>query len=121
MPDLVAVIYELSDLMVGMPEVVEPLICKLARLSPNVGIHLVIATQRPATDVVTKALKAAFPARICFSVVSSTDSRVVLDMAGAEELSERGDMLYLAAGASEVRRLRGYCISDAEIDKVISS
>jgi S-DNA-T family DNA segregation ATPase FtsK/SpoIIIE len=120
MPYLVVVIYELSDLMIGFPEAVEPLICKLARSSPDAGIHLVIATQRPAPEVITGTLKASFTARVCFSVISSTDSMVVLDTEGAEKLNERGEMLYLVTGESRPRRLQGFHIADAEIDNLVA-
>lgn len=118
---LVVVIYELADLMIGEPALAEPLICKLARLSPAVGIHLVVATQRPAPDVLTGALKAHFPTRICFNVVSDEDSRVVLDVGGAEKLPENGDMLFLAAGMTRLQYIKGCYISDAEIDSIVCS
>jgi S-DNA-T family DNA segregation ATPase FtsK/SpoIIIE len=121
MPYLVVVIYELSDLMVGFPDVVEPLICKLIRTSPDIGIHLIIATQRPTREIFTSTIKASFPARACFSVISSVDSTVVLDMEGAENLSEEGEMLYLVAGESNPKKLRGFYISDAEIDNLVSN
>jgi len=119
MPYLVIVIYEVSDLMIGFPGIVEPLICGLAKSSPAVGIHLVVATQRPAVDVVTPALKASFPARLCFAVVSSTDSMVVLDRTGAERL-EDGDVLYMLSSDTEPRRLRGCTVSYTEIDRIVS-
>jgi len=118
-PYLVAVIYELSDLMVGKPALAESLICKLAQSSPNVGIHLVIATQRPAPDVITTGLKASFPTRVCFNVVSHEDSKVVLDMEGAEKLLGRGDMLYMPTEASKPKRLQGSFVSDVEIERLV--
>jgi S-DNA-T family DNA segregation ATPase FtsK/SpoIIIE len=120
MPYLVVVIYELSDIMVGFPEMAEPLICKLARTSSDAGIHLIIATQRPTPEVFTSALKTSFPNRVCFSVISSVDSMVVLDIEGAEKLSDQGEMLYLAADESKLRRLWGFTISDVEIDNLSS-
>ncbi len=118
---IVVVIYELSDLMISKHDIAEPLVCGLARSAPNAGIHLVVATQRPAPDVLTSALKANFPARICFNVVSAEDSRVVLDMGGAEKLPENGDMLFLAGGTTIPRYIKGCSISDEEIDSLVSS
>lgn len=118
-PYLVIVIYEVSDLMVGFPKMIEPLICGLAGSSPGVGIHMVVATQRPAIDVLTPALKVSFPARLCFAVVSAIDSLLVLDRTGAERLQD-GDAFYLEQGDTEPRRLRGCTVSNTEIDSVVS-
>jgi DNA segregation ATPase FtsK/SpoIIIE, S-DNA-T family len=118
---LVVVIYELSDLMYSRRDVAEPLICKLAKSGPSTGVHLVIVTQRPQTEVFTNSLKSVFRTRICFNVVSDLDSKVVLDMSGAEKLSESADMLLLAAGTTIPQHLMGFHISDAEIDNIQAS
>jgi S-DNA-T family DNA segregation ATPase FtsK/SpoIIIE len=118
---LVVVIYELSDLMYSRRDVAEPLICKLAKSGPSTGVHLVIVTQRPQTEVFTNSLKSVFRTRICFNVVSDVDSKVVLDVGGAEKLSENADMLFLAAGTTIPQHLKGFQISDAEIDSIQAS
>ena len=118
LPYIVVFIDELADLMMSAADVVEPLICRLAQLSRATGIHLVVATQRPSVDVVTGLIKANFPARISFAVVSVVDSRTILDAPGAEKLLGQGDMLYLPPDAHKPRRLRGCFVSDEEMDKV---
>ncbi len=118
LPYIVVFIDELADLMMSAADVVEPLLCRLAQLSRATGIHLVVATQRPSVDVVTGLIKANFPARISFAVVSVVDSRTILDAPGAEKLLGQGDMLYLPPDAHKPRRLRGCFISDEEMDKV---
>ncbi len=118
LPYIVVFIDELADLMMTAADVVEPLICRLAQLSRATGIHLVVATQRPSVDVITGLIKANFPARISFAVVSVVDSRTILDTPGAEKLLGKGDMLYLTPDAHKPRRLRGCFISDEEMDKV---
>ncbi|MBM3157014.1 MAG: hypothetical protein FJ004_06980, partial [Chloroflexi bacterium] len=120
MPYFVVVIDELAHLMMSAAEVVEPAICRLAQLSRATGIHLIVATQRPSTDVVTGLIKANFPTRISFAVASGVDSRVILDTVGAETLLGGGDMLYLPTDAPKPKRLRGCFVSDQEIDKVVS-
>ena len=120
LPYIVVFIDELADLMMSAADVVEPLICRLAQLSRATGIHLVVATQRPSVDVVTGLIKANFPARISFAVVSVVDSRTILDAPGAEKLLGQGDMLYLPPDAHKPRRLRGCFVSDEEMDKVTS-
>lgn len=119
MPYIVVVIDELADLMQICPKDVEGAITRLAQLSRAVGIHLVLATQRPSVDVITGVIKANFPARISFKVASKVDSRTVLDMNGAENLIGKGDMLFLKPG--EAKPIRGQCcyVSDDEITKVI--
>lgn len=118
---LVFVIYELSDLMIGKRDIAEPLICRIAQFGPDAGIHLVVATQRPEPAVLTAAIKASFPTRICFNVVSAEDSRAVLDIDGAERPMENGEMLYLAPGMISPQRLLGCSISDKEIDNIVRS
>jgi S-DNA-T family DNA segregation ATPase FtsK/SpoIIIE len=99
---------------------VEHAITRLAQLSRAVGIHLIIATQRPSVDVITGVIKANFPARISFKVASKVDSRTVLDMNGADALLGRGDMLFVEPGAAEPVRAQGGLISDKEIDRITS-
>ena len=111
---------ELADLMMSAPEQTEPALVRLAQLARATGIHLVVATQRPSTDVVTGLIKANFPARISFSVASSVDSRVILDSAGAESLLGHGDMLFLPPEASGPIRSQGVMVSDQEVERVIT-
>jgi len=119
LPRLVVMIDELSDLMMLAPDQTEGALVRLAQMARATGIHLVVATQRPSTDVVTGLIKANFPARIAFAVASSVDSRVILDTSGAESLLGRGDMLYLAPDAAGPVRLQGAFTSDKELEKVI--
>jgi S-DNA-T family DNA segregation ATPase FtsK/SpoIIIE len=120
MPYIVLIIDELADLMMMAPDEVETLICRLAQMARATGIHLIIATQRPSVDVVTGLIKANFPSRIAFAVTSQIDSRVILDMNGAEQLLGRGDMLYMAPDAAKPIRIQGTYVSDAEIEKIVT-
>lgn len=120
LPYIVIIIDELADLMMVAQTDVEGAITRLAQLSRAVGIHIVIATQRPSVDVITGVIKANFPARISFKVASKVDSRTVLDMNGADKLLGRGDMLFVEPGASKPVRAQCSLISDREIEKITS-
>ncbi|MBX3045508.1 MAG: hypothetical protein KF698_00775 [Anaerolineales bacterium] len=120
LPRIVVLIDELADLMMNTAEHTESTLVRLAQMARAVGIHLVVATQRPSTDVVTGLIKANFPARISFAVASAIDSRVILDTTGAESLLGRGDMLYLSPEAAGPMRSQGVMITDAEIEAVIA-
>lgn len=120
LPRIVVLIDELADLMMNAAEQTESTIVRLAQMARATGIHLVIATQRPSTDVVTGLIKANFPARISFAVASGVDSRVILDTVGAESLLGRGDMLFLNPEMGTPIRAQGVIISDKEIERLIS-
>jgi S-DNA-T family DNA segregation ATPase FtsK/SpoIIIE len=119
MPEIVIVIDELADLIMAAKNQVEDSICRLAQKARAAGMHLVIATQRPSTDVITGVIKANIPSRIALSVSSQIDSRVILDMGGAENLLGKGDMLYSPQSLSKPIRIQGTYISDSELHAVI--
>lgn len=121
MPYIVVVIDELADLMSTSARDVEALVVRIAQMARAVGIHLVLATQRPSVDIITGTIKANIPTRIAFAVASQTDSRTILDYAGAEKLLGRGDMLYISAEMSKSRRLQGAFLSDKEIKNVVNA
>ncbi|MEW6178607.1 MAG: DNA translocase FtsK [Chloroflexota bacterium] len=120
LPYIVVLIDELADLMMSAPDQTEHSLVRLAQMARATGIHLVLATQRPSTDVVTGLIKANFPARIAFSVASSVDSRVILDVNGAESLLGRGDMLFLNPEVGTPQRAQGVLLKDDEIERVIA-
>ena len=120
MPYIVIIIDELSDLMMVAPAEVEDAIFRLAQMARASGIYLVVATQRPSVDVITGTIKANIPSRIAFAVASQIDSRTILDMAGAEKLLGRGDMLFHPVGSSKPLRNQGCYISEREIDELVS-
>jgi S-DNA-T family DNA segregation ATPase FtsK/SpoIIIE len=115
----VIVIDELADLMMAAPDEVERSICRIAQMARAVGMHLVIATQRPSVDVVTGLIKANFPARISFAVTSGVDSRVIIDTTGADKLLGRGDMLFMAPDTSKLQRIQGCFVSDRELSALV--
>lgn len=120
LPRIVIIIDELADLMMSAPDQTEHSLVRLAQLARATGIHLVIATQRPSTDVLTGLIKANFPARIAFAVASSVDSRVILDANGAESLLGRGDMLFLNPEVGSPIRAQGVILKDSEINRVVA-
>ena len=120
LPRIVVLIDEMADLMMSAPDQTEHNLVRLAQMARATGIHLVVATQRPSTDVVTGLIKANFPARLAFSVASGVDSRVILDLPGAETLLGRGDMLFLNPEAGNPVRAQGVMVTDQEIERVIA-
>ena len=119
LPYIVVIIDELADLMMVVRREFEELIVRLAQMARAVGIHLIVATQRPSVDVVTGLIKANFPSRITFKVASKFDSRTIIDSMGAETLLGRGDMLYMGPGASQLMRLHGALITTDEVERIV--
>jgi len=120
LPRIVVIIDELADLMMSAPDQTEHNLVRLAQMARATGIHLVVATQRPSTDVVTGLIKANFPARLAFAVASGVDSRVILDTTGAETLLGSGDMLFLNPEVGNPLRAQGVMVTDQEIEKIIT-
>jgi len=119
MPKIVIVVDELADLMLQVKNPVEGLIMSIAQKARAAGIHLIIGTQRPSVDIITGVIKANIPSRISCKVMSNADSRTILDMAGAEKLLDKGDMLFNPAGASKPKRVQGAFVSDSEVESII--
>ena len=120
LPYIAVFIDELADLMHTYPGDVERTLCRLAQMARATGIHMAVATQRPSTDVITGLIKANFPARLSFAVASNTDSRVILDTTGADQLLGKGDMLFLGPDASAPARIQGVFVNDLETERVVS-
>lgn len=119
LPYIVVIIDELADLMMISPKDVEECIMRITQMARAAGIHLIVATQRPSTDVITGIIKANIPSRIAFAVSSSIDSRTILDMSGAEKLLGNGDMLFSPTGINSLKRIQGAFLSDDEVSKVV--
>ena len=120
LPQIVIIIDELADLMMTARDSVESSICRIAQKARAAGMHLILGTQRPSVDVITGLIKANVPSRIAFTVASQTDSRTIIDFAGAEKLVGKGDMLYCPVGSNTPTRVQGSFVSDSEIEEVIS-
>jgi S-DNA-T family DNA segregation ATPase FtsK/SpoIIIE len=121
LPYIVIVIDELADLMMVASQDVEHAITRLAQLSRAVGLHIILATQRPSVDVITGVIKANFPARIAFQVASKVDSRTILDINGADKLLGRGDLLFLRPGTAKPIRAQGAFVTDSEIEQITTA
>ena len=119
LPYIVILIDELADLMAFAPVEVEDAIARLAQMARATGIHLIVSTQRPSVDVITGLIKANIPCRIAFNVSSMIDSRVIIDMPGAEKLLGRGDMLYIPPDQAKPTRIQGTYVSDKEVKKLV--
>ena len=120
MPQMIIIIDELADLMMTASNEVETAICRLAQKARAAGIHLILGTQRPSTDVITGLIKANIPSRIAFTVTQSVDSRIIIDSVGAEKLIGRGDMLYSPVGTTKPMRVQGTFVSDGEVERVVT-
>jgi S-DNA-T family DNA segregation ATPase FtsK/SpoIIIE len=120
LPYIVIIIDELADLMLAAQADIENSIARLAQLSRAVGIHMIIATQRPSVNVITGTIKANFPGRVAFQTAQKNDSRIILDAPGADKLLGRGDMLYLPPGSSKLMRAQGAMTTDDEIRKIVA-
>ena len=120
MPHMVIIIDELADLMMTAPDEVETAICRLAQKARAAGIHIIIGTQRPSVDVITGLIKANIPSRIACTVASQVDSRTIIDIAGAEKLIGRGDMLFAPVGAAKPMRVQGAFVTDNEVENIVT-
>ncbi len=120
MPHMVIIIDELADLMMTAPDEVETAICRLAQKARAAGIHIIIGTQRPSVDVITGLIKANIPSRIACTVASQVDSRTIIDIAGAEKLIGRGDMLFAPVGAAKPMRVQGAFVTDGEVENIVT-
>ncbi|PJF38163.1 MAG: cell division protein FtsK, partial [Phototrophicales bacterium] len=120
LPSIVVVIDELADLMLTVGRNIEELITRITQMARAAGIHMIVATQRPSVDVITGLIKANFPSRISFRVTSRIDSRTILDCVGADKLLGQGDMLFLDATTSQLKRVHGAFVADHEIEHIVS-